>query len=352
MNQKTDLIFCVGIPRSGSTLLQHCIGSHPEVATVPEPWIMLPLVDFLCGGSLGADYNGEYSRRALNQLFEEGALSKEDYTKCVRDSGRKIYNLLSGGQLGHKIFLDKTTRYYQIADKLLETFPGSKVVLIQRNPIAILFSTWETNFKGDWKAFFESTDRRIDLLNGPEAIVNLKEKKHPRLFTVIYEELVTKPELVLQNVCSFIGIDFIPEMLDYGSKVRFPGSERVDPKSIYQHDKPVTDYIDSWKDKIVNRQDQIIAKGYLNYLGPNIFEKLGYDFYDTEREIESVVCKRGSPKVPWEFYQSEPRPRYWWQALRRGLLETTGKHGIGHSFAHLIMGLWRSLRPLTFKQGE
>ena len=37
-------VFLLSLPRSGSTLLQRLLAVSPEVATAPEPWFLLPLV--------------------------------------------------------------------------------------------------------------------------------------------------------------------------------------------------------------------------------------------------------------------------------------------------------------------
>ena len=35
-------IFLFSLPRSGSTLLQRVLMSHKDIASVAEPWLMLP----------------------------------------------------------------------------------------------------------------------------------------------------------------------------------------------------------------------------------------------------------------------------------------------------------------------
>ena len=40
-------IFLLSLPRSGSTLLHRMLASHPQVATLPEPWVPMPLFEKL-----------------------------------------------------------------------------------------------------------------------------------------------------------------------------------------------------------------------------------------------------------------------------------------------------------------
>src|SRR5665213_3086127 len=49
-------IFIFSISRSGSTLLQRVLAAHPEVATVSEPWLLLPFVYSMRTEGVIADY--------------------------------------------------------------------------------------------------------------------------------------------------------------------------------------------------------------------------------------------------------------------------------------------------------
>ncbi|MBT8101022.1 MAG: sulfotransferase, partial [Gammaproteobacteria bacterium] len=36
-------VFLLSLPRSGSTLLQRMLMTHPAISSVPEPWLLLPI---------------------------------------------------------------------------------------------------------------------------------------------------------------------------------------------------------------------------------------------------------------------------------------------------------------------
>ena len=36
-----NLVFLIGLPRSGTTLLSQLLNNHPEIDAPPEPWVML-----------------------------------------------------------------------------------------------------------------------------------------------------------------------------------------------------------------------------------------------------------------------------------------------------------------------
>ena len=57
--QMTDknLIFLISQPRSGSTLTQKIIGSHKDIYTRSEPWIMLHPLYSLKEEGINAEYN-------------------------------------------------------------------------------------------------------------------------------------------------------------------------------------------------------------------------------------------------------------------------------------------------------
>ncbi|MFB6286927.1 MAG: sulfotransferase, partial [Candidatus Bipolaricaulia bacterium] len=62
-------LFLFSLPRSGSTLLQRVLASSSEVSTVPEPWILLPLLGMRQEGTY-AEYGHQPARRAIDEFVD------------------------------------------------------------------------------------------------------------------------------------------------------------------------------------------------------------------------------------------------------------------------------------------
>lgn len=57
-------MFLISQPRAGSTLLQRILGSHPDIHTVSEPWLMLQPLYALRPDGYRAEYNEHLARNA------------------------------------------------------------------------------------------------------------------------------------------------------------------------------------------------------------------------------------------------------------------------------------------------
>ena len=68
---KTNPIFLFSLPRSGSTLLQRLLGGHPDIMTVSEPWLLLPLCYALKAEGLLSEYNNGWATKAINDFIME-----------------------------------------------------------------------------------------------------------------------------------------------------------------------------------------------------------------------------------------------------------------------------------------
>lgn len=86
------LVFVISQPRSGSTLLQSILGSHSDIHTVPEPWMMLHFVYALREEGLEAEYDARLARMAMVD-FLEAIGGRGTYIDMVRKASSELYRL-------------------------------------------------------------------------------------------------------------------------------------------------------------------------------------------------------------------------------------------------------------------
>lgn len=297
--QENNLIFLVSSPRSGSTLLQHLLGSHSEIHTVPEPWFMLHLVYGLHGDEMEAPYNSQYAHIALQEYLESIPDGAATYRKGIGKMATLLYEQ-SLRSTNKKFFLDKTPRYYMILQELFKIFPNAKYILLVRNPIAVLSSILETNFKGDFRRLF-STDRRNDLFTAPRNILEASKLLGDNAKVVHYERLVADPPGILSSLCDFLDIPYEPGMVNYGNKLKFETKRFVDPKSIYLHDQATNKFVDEWADRLRSNQDVHLSESYLSSLGPELISELGYDYDELKSKILGKKTRGLLPVSSWKL---------------------------------------------------
>lgn len=205
------LIFVGGSPRSGTTLTQSMLDSHPDICGGPEFDRMPDVIrlrkelrESVDSGRISVYCSGEDVDRELGLFVERLLLSYAESRGCELMSEKTPWNVL--------VFKD-----------LLEVFPGARFIFCVRDPRAVtasMLQVGERARKGGRHvpSFTRSTAaimRTIKRTNraGFEA-VRLSE----RVLPVIYERLVVEPERETKRICGFLGLPWSGEMLRPGEK--------------------------------------------------------------------------------------------------------------------------------------
>lgn len=306
------LIFLISQPRSGSTMLQHILGAHQDIQTLPEPWFMLNFAYMYRSKGLEAEYNAKYAYLAFRDFLKRIPQGQESYFEAIRRAAYFLYSkpLESSTK---KFFLDKTPRYYFILPELYRFFPKAKFIILIRNPIAVFSSILETNLRGNWSKLFELVDRKCDLLDAPRLI--LKSIQPPRENTTIvkYEEIVADPVRTISYLCDRLDIIFDPNMIEYASKLKFTETTFVDPKSIYKHVAPVKCYMDEWKTRLDTAQKVYMARSYLTFLGEEVINRLGYSYEEVKKALNNNYSTTIIPFTPFTLLIKDKERLFWYE---------------------------------------
>jgi len=278
-----NLIFLISQPRAGSTLLQRILNGHSDIHTTAEPWIMLHPIYALKRNGLDAEYESSLARQGLDDFLMQVPEGEELYIEALREMANVLYNKMINVS-GKKYFLDKTPRYYFIIPELYRVFPKAKFIFLMRNPVAVLSSVLKT-WCGNILQNLVNKPIHTDLIKGPhyllQGIKGLKEDA----IVVHYEKLVQNPKAVMQHVCKRIGIPFYDNMLEYG--LHSPPEGRFgDSTGIYQHSKPVSEYIDKWTENLQSPDLIEFAQKYLLDLGPEVITRMGYSYQNIKDKLE------------------------------------------------------------------
>ena len=132
-NPKRDPIFLVGFPRSGTTLLDTILRSHPLIEVVEEKPIINKLVDL------------------LNKLSNRGLENLETINEAQVEKLRKIYFATFDSQIKNKnnskIYIDKLPLNIVHAGEIVRIFPNAKFIVLLRHPYDCVFSCFMQNFE-------------------------------------------------------------------------------------------------------------------------------------------------------------------------------------------------------------
>ncbi|MCH8526416.1 MAG: sulfotransferase [Kiritimatiellae bacterium] len=296
------LIFILSQPRSGSSMLQRVLGSHSQCMTTSEPWVLLHPIYALRPRGLKAKYSEATAYRGLMgflSVFEDG---EDEYYQALRQMWSTLY-AKAAATAGKPIFIDKTPRYYLIGKEINRLFPDALMIVLIRNPMAVLVSVLDTWVKEDW-ALLSNPPLKRDLFEGPGYLQSICEQV-PGVMTVRYEDFVDQPEVDLQRICERMGIVFEPGMLRYGHYQK-PAGELGDPVGVDRETAPVQHRKEQWKARIGSSVVVAgVARGYLKELDEGLLLKWGY----SPEEMWSAVAageRWWSRRLPWDLLLQVP----------------------------------------------
>ena len=261
-----DLIFLVSQPRSGSTFLQALISNNKMVNTANEPWLLLPLLSIYKPDLISAKYDFQLAYTGIGN-FLENFDKREDFKQVQREYIKNTYGLYANSN--SRYFLDKTPRYYEILEEIHQILPTSKIIILKRNPLAVLSSmidTWKVkNYQGLY--YFSR-----DLLNAPLVIQDFMDLHagHENIISVTYESVVVHPEREIKQIYNWLGLKFDKSVLDLESDQKFRG-ELGDKIQFEAHGQNM----DKWEEKMKDKYWGKFFRGYAYFLNSKLGERYG-----------------------------------------------------------------------------
>jgi hypothetical protein len=276
-NSGTNLIFLISQPRAGSTLLQRMLSSHPDIHTLSEPWLMLHPVYSLRDDGIKCDYGHALYREAVQEFISALPNKREDYIEGIRRMYGYLYDKVLSTS-NKKFFLDKTPRYYFIIPELKEIFPDSHLIFLLRTPLAVLVSILNTWVRGNWQRI---RNFYFDLVEAPRMMLEGIRNCGSSDIVIRYEQMLEKPQENMMKICEKIGVQFYPQMVNYGD-TEVPRWKYGDQKKVYTEKRPDASYADEWAKHLSNPQTWVFCRDYLNMLGDTLIEDMGYSYKQHE----------------------------------------------------------------------
>ena len=274
-------IFVLSLPRSGSTLVQRVLAAHPDVATAPEPWLLLPQAYALREHGALAEYGQVPAARAIREFAQRLPGGEAAYRREVATFATRLYAMASPPSATY--FVDKTPRYHLIADELFDLFPDAAFVFLWRNPLAVVASIIETWSSGRW-----NLERwRSDLFDGPANLVGAYQRHAGRALAVRYEDLVERPEASWPPVFAHLGLAFDPAVLSSFTDVRLD-ARMGDRAGAGRYRQLTSEPVAKWRATVASPARKRWCRSYLRHLGAEQLAAMGYDLEALLRELDDV----------------------------------------------------------------
>ncbi len=192
-HQSCTPVFICGLPRSGSTLAEQILSSHPEVMAGDE-LTALPLATANVLRALHID-------KAFPHWA--GDLQMADW----RTIGQ-LYRNQTAGLQQKRFFTDKNLQNYKALGLIHLALPDAKIIYCRRNAMDTLWGCYRQLF-GDGLPFTYDQRELADTWNAAERVMEYWQQQLPdKIFVLDYESLIHEQERVTRQLLEFVGLDW------------------------------------------------------------------------------------------------------------------------------------------------
>ncbi len=191
-------IFIVGLPRSGSTVLERMLGNHTHVASAGELT------------TLG---------RAFQWATDATDIQSESFLARLRgleftEVGERYLEQSRWRARGKPFFIDKQPPNWWLAGLIPAALPKARILNLVREPMDVCFSNFRA-FCGDDYAYCYGLASIASTWHDYHRLMGHWHSVSPgAILDVRYDELVREPEVALRAVLDFCGLPWEPDCID------------------------------------------------------------------------------------------------------------------------------------------
>jgi tetratricopeptide (TPR) repeat protein len=215
-------VFVVGMPRSGTTLVEQVLASHHSVAGLGELPHMARIADVLGGGlSVPADYFAGLSRLDAPGAARFAAEYLGAYRGCPPEALRII---------------DKLPHNFERLGLIALLFPKARIIHCRRDPLDTCVSIFMQSYIGTHEYAYDLSMLSRYYREYEALMAHWREVLPLPIFECSYEDMVRSFEPTTRALLDFLGLDWDPACLDYHQR----GGD-VSTASLWQVRQPLYD---------------------------------------------------------------------------------------------------------------
>ena len=198
-DNKTDLIFVLGLPRSGSTLIEQILSSHSKVLGAGEIDFFQKIIHEY-SLSMNSDY--PFSMNMMNDSSVQDI--KEKYIK-------KISKLSKNGL----VVVDKNLSNSLLVGLIKTIFPDAKIINAIRNPREHCFSMFTIRFTGDHSYTYDLNELAKYFIAHKNLMNYWKDIFPGSIYDVSYEDVVLYNEKTVKELLNHCNLPFEKSCLEF-----------------------------------------------------------------------------------------------------------------------------------------
>jgi len=230
--QRNDPIFIVGLPRSGSTLIEQILASHSQIEGTRE----LPDIHNFVAELIAA--TPSRTETAYPQVVTD--LGEADVAALA---SRYLAQTAVHRPLARPRFVDKMLSNFRHIGLIHLMFPRAVIIDARRHPLACGLSCYRQLFSRGQYFTYDLTDLGRYYRDYAELMEHFDRDLPGRVHRVHYEQLVAEPEQTVRRLLEHCGLDFEPACLRF-----YENRRTVMTISSEQVRRPIyTDAVDQWR---------------------------------------------------------------------------------------------------------
>lgn len=192
-------IFVLGMPRSGTTLVDRILSSHSGVGSVGELSEFSMAVLRQAGGQNGRGNIGLERVREFNYEL----------------MGKEYCESLNAYLPGTTHILDKTPNNFYYIGMIATALPNAPIIHLRRNPVATCYAIYKTLFRAGYSYSYNLSDMGRYYLGYLKLMEHWRRVLPGRFLDVDYELLVADQEGVSRQMLEFCGLEWEAACLSF-----------------------------------------------------------------------------------------------------------------------------------------
>ncbi|MBF6024228.1 tetratricopeptide repeat-containing sulfotransferase family protein [Lysobacter niastensis] len=189
-------VFVVGMPRTGTTLLERILGNHPQIKTCGELNDFRQQMQWVNNQRLSLTLDpdiGKYVARLDPTLLGRRYLAK---TEWVAD--------------GRAFYVDKHPMNFQWCGAILKALPHAKIIHLRRHPLDSCFSNLKELFAHKYYPYSYALDELATHYRNYARLMRHWHAIAPgRILDVRYEYLASQPDIEARRVQAYLGLPHV-----------------------------------------------------------------------------------------------------------------------------------------------
>lgn len=213
-----DPIFIVGLPRSGSTLLEQILASHSKIDGTMELPNILSLAQKLRRGD------------KMSGTSHYPSMLKTIDAKSLRSFGEAYINDTRVHRAQAPFFIDKMPNNFRHIGLINLILPNAKIIDARRHPMGCCFSAFKQLFHEGQEFSYGLKEVGTYYKDYVDLMDHWDEVLPGKVLRVQYEEVVADLETQVRRILDYCGLDFEESCVSFyqtDRAVRTPSSEQV-----------------------------------------------------------------------------------------------------------------------------